>query len=329
MTLAAGVVILIPDLVGAKLQVWISGAAYVVIFLSLGLLVKTSGQVSLCHAAFVAVGATTFSRLRVEAGLPWFVALLGAGLVAIPVGAFVALPAIRLSGVYLALATFGFGILMERMVYRTFLMFGSEANRLAPRPDLLIADSGSDRAYFYLMAAFAVVAAVAVRRLQKARLGRLLEAVADSPKALTSLGASVTTALVLVFCGSAFMAGVAGGLLSSGANAAGSGRAGRFPVAAVAGRHRHRRHPRGQLVDRGRPPAGRGAHLPARRLGRMAAGRLRRGCPRRRPVQRTGRLGRPPAPDPGRIRPDRTQPGAGPPPRPRLRHRHGPPFPDA
>ncbi len=228
MTLAAGVVILIPDLVGAKLQVWISGAAYVVIFLSLGLLVKTSGQVSLCHAAFVAVGATTFSRLRVEAGLPWFVALLGAGLVAIPVGAFVALPAIRLSGVYLALATFGFGILMERMVYRTFLMFGSEANRLAPRPDLLIADSGSDRAYFYLMAAFAVVAAVAVRRLQKARLGRLLEAVADSPKALTSLGASVTTALVLVFCGSAFMAGVAGGLLSSGANAAGSGGLGAF-----------------------------------------------------------------------------------------------------
>ena len=226
----------VPFVVGAKLQVWISGAAYVVIFLSLGLLVKTAGQVSLCHAAFVAVGASTFSHLRVGAHLPWPVALLGAALVTVPVGAIVAIPAIRLSGVYLALATFGFGILLERMVYRTFLMYGSEGNLIAPRPGGV-----SDKAYFFVAVGVAALAAVMVRRIQRGRLGRLLEAVADSPKALTSLGASVTTALVLVFCASAFLAGAAGGLLASGAGTAGSSGLGAFQsllwltVIAVAG----------------------------------------------------------------------------------------------
>ncbi|HEV8623690.1 MAG TPA: ABC transporter permease [Acidimicrobiia bacterium] len=219
----AALVAFIPFVVGAKLQVWISGAAYVVIFLSLGLLVKTAGQVSLCHAAFVAVGASTFSHLRVDAHLPWPVAILGAALVAVPVGALVAIPAIRLSGVYLALATFGFGILLERMVYRTFLMYGSEGNLLAPRPGGV-----SDKVYFFVAVGLAVLAAVLTRRIQRGRLGRLLEAVADSPKALTSLGASVTTALVLVFCASAFLAGAAGGMLASGAGTAGSSGLGAF-----------------------------------------------------------------------------------------------------
>jgi len=227
LAVGAVAVVFLPSIVGVRIQVYISGAAYVMVFLSLGLLVKTSGQVSLCHAAFVATGAATFSHLRVDAGLPWFLALLGAGLLAVPVGAFVAIPAIRLSGVYLALATFGFGVLMERMVYRTFLLFGSEGTRLAPRPDFIF-NGESERVYFYVAVAFAVVAAVAVRRLQRARLGRLLEALSDSPKALTSLGASVTTALVLLFCGSAFLAGIAGALLASGSRTAGPSGLGAF-----------------------------------------------------------------------------------------------------
>ena len=84
---------------------------FVILFLSLALLLNTSGQISLCHAAFVAIGASTFSHLTTDQGLPWLLALLGAGLVVVPVGALLSLPAIRLSGLYLALATFGFGIL--------------------------------------------------------------------------------------------------------------------------------------------------------------------------------------------------------------------------
>ena len=90
---------------------------YVMLFLSLGLLVKTSGQISLCHLAFAAVGAAAFGHFTVDWHVPWLVALLLAGLVAVPVGAIIAIPAIRLSGVFLALATYGFGILFEQMFY--------------------------------------------------------------------------------------------------------------------------------------------------------------------------------------------------------------------
>jgi ABC-type branched-subunit amino acid transport system permease subunit len=239
---AAGVVAVIPFVVGPRLPVYISAAAFAIIFLSLGLLVNLSGQVSLCHAAFVAVGAASFSHLRVDVGLPWPLAVLGAALLAVPVGALVAIPAIRLSGIYLGLATFGFGVLLERMVYRTFLLFGSESTRLAPRPILGALDGTSNRVYFFIAAGLAVLAAVAVVHVQRSRLGRVLEAVADSPVAVVSFGASVTTALVLVFCFSAFLAGGAGAVLASGSGAAGPGGLGAFEsllwlaVIAISGR---------------------------------------------------------------------------------------------
>ena len=126
--LAAGLAVLVPlalvpDLVGAKLPFFTVALVTVVMLLSLGLLVRTSGQVSLCHATFAAIGAVAFSQLHVEHGVPWVLALVLGGLVAVPVGALVAVPAIRLSGLYLALATLGFGILVQRLLYGQSWMF--------------------------------------------------------------------------------------------------------------------------------------------------------------------------------------------------------------
>ena len=110
-----GLLVLVPWLVDPRLPVYTSAVIYVLVFASLRLLVATSGQVSLCHVAFAAVGATTFAHLTHGLGLPWLVALIAAGLLTIPIGAIVAIPAIRLSGLYLALATFGFGILRRAL----------------------------------------------------------------------------------------------------------------------------------------------------------------------------------------------------------------------
>jgi ABC-type branched-subunit amino acid transport system permease subunit len=104
------------------------------LFLSLGLLVRLSGQVSLCHYTFAAVGAVTFSHLMTGLHLPWGVAVLLSGLIVVPIGAALALPAIRLSGVYLALATFGFGILVSNLFYNSSFMFGMGSFIPAPRP---------------------------------------------------------------------------------------------------------------------------------------------------------------------------------------------------
>jgi len=211
----AALLLAIPHLVGARLPVYSNGLIFVVVFLSLRLLVRTSGQVSLCQAAFAATGAATFSHLTTGAGLPWVLALLGAGLATVPIGALVAIPAIRLSGVYLALATFGFGLFLERLVYPTGFLFGVAGSRPAPRPSLPGLDLTSDFRFYYVCLAVVALACVTTLVINRSRLGRLLQAMSDSPVALNVHGAAVNVTRVLVFCISAFLAGIAGALFAA------------------------------------------------------------------------------------------------------------------
>ena len=208
--IVGAVLLLVPHLVNsAQLPYWSDGMTQVILFLSLGLLVRTSGQVSLCQAAFAAIGATTMGHLTAGFGLPWGVALLLAGLAAVPVGAFIAIPAIRLPGVFLALATFGFGVTMQQMGYPLWLMFGSSSlGQAVNRPSF----AQGDIAYYYLVFAFAVLVSLMVMWLVRSRLGRLLRGMADSPVALATHGTSVMVTRVLVFCVSAFLAAISGAL---------------------------------------------------------------------------------------------------------------------
>lgn len=212
---AAAVVVLalaVPAIADSRLPVFTTATIYVLVFASLRLLVVTSGQVSLCHVTFAAVGATTFAHLTTGVGLPWVVALPLAGLLTMPVGAVVAIPAIRLSGLYLALATFGFGVLVERLVYPLGVMFGGDGRAVVTRPSWGFLDATSDRGYYYLSAAVVALGVAVVYLIGRARLGRLLRAMAGSSLALVTLGAGVNVTRVLVFSLSAALAGVAGAL---------------------------------------------------------------------------------------------------------------------
>lgn len=202
--------LVLPHLVGTRVTLWTTGLVFVILFASLGLLVRTSGQISLAHMALAAVGSATMARC-LGAGVPFPLAVLTGGLVAAPVGAMVAIPAIRLSGVYLAIATFGFGLLAQRLLFGTILMFGGETNSLsAARPALFGLDS--DVGYYYVVLAFAVAACVGVVVIRRSRLGRMLRALSDSPRALDAHGANTNLTRLLVFVLSSFLAGIAGGL---------------------------------------------------------------------------------------------------------------------
>jgi branched-subunit amino acid ABC-type transport system permease component len=206
-----GAAAVLPHLVDAKLPVYLNAAVLTPMLLSLGLLTWTSNQISLCHAAFVAVGATSFAHLS-HAGLPWLPALLLGAAAAVPLGAFVAVPAIRLSGIYLALATFGFGLVVQRLLYPAGVMFGGLGFRSAPRPDFAFVHGANDRWYFGVVVAIALVCAALVAAVQRSRLGRILRALGDSPAGLSSLGADANVARLLVFCLAAFLAALTGGL---------------------------------------------------------------------------------------------------------------------
>jgi ABC-type branched-subunit amino acid transport system ATPase component/branched-subunit amino acid ABC-type transport system permease component len=202
---------LVPGFVGFHLGDWTLFLSTTIVFLSLGLLVRTSGQVSLAHVGFVAIGASTFSHLTVGQHWPWAAALIGAGLIAVPVGALLSIPAIRLSGLYLALTTLGFSIVLSYMFYSQSFMFGSSGSSLIePRPSLL--GLSDDRNYYYLVLVLTVACSALMIALNRSRLGRLLRALADSPRGLATSGTSVNVTRVLVFCMSTFLAAVGGAL---------------------------------------------------------------------------------------------------------------------
>ncbi len=124
-----------------------------------------------------------------------------------PVAILIVIPAIRLAGIFLALATLAFGILVERLLYGQAFMFTSFASgRPMPRPSF----AQSDTSYFYLVLAFVVSFGAVAVLLRRARLGRLLAALSDSEGAIASMGANTAVTKVVVYCMSAFVAGIGG-----------------------------------------------------------------------------------------------------------------------
>jgi branched-subunit amino acid ABC-type transport system permease component len=209
--------VIIPFVVGAKVGQFTTGLGFVAIFAALALLIWTSGQISIAQMAFAAVGAATMAH-ALQAGFPWLLALLVAGLIMLPIGALVAIPAIRLSGIYLAILTFGFGLLVQRLFFTSFLMFGTPNNMPLRRP-LLFGSSlntSTDKGYYFVTLVIVVICIGIVAFTRRTRLGRLLRAYGDSPTALLAHGVNTTVTGVFVFCISAFITGIAGALLAGG-----------------------------------------------------------------------------------------------------------------
>ena len=203
-----------PALVGqVYLNQYTTGLGFAIVLGSLGLLIWTSGQISLCQMAFAAVGATTFAHAE-QAGIPWLAALLLAGVVAVPIGALAALPSFRLSGVYLAVATFGLGLLLQNLVYTSYLMFGSADFLNVARPSIPGLHLSTDEGYFYVSLLIAALCGGVIVLVRRSRLGRLLRALSDSPVALDAHAVNTRLIRLYVFGIAAFLAGIGGAVIA-------------------------------------------------------------------------------------------------------------------
>lgn len=203
----------VPEFVGFHLTQWTTALTEAMLLLSLGLVVRSAREVSLCHVGFAAIGAVGFAKLVGPVHLPWMVALILGALIVVPIGAVLAIPAIRLSGLYLALATLGFGVLLQQMFYQSNWMFGQSAIGLTmPVPDVSPFNDVSGRGFYYLVLVVLVVVAALVFTLTHSRFGRILRGIGQSRLGLVTSGASVPVAHVTAFCVSAFFAGLAGAL---------------------------------------------------------------------------------------------------------------------
>jgi branched-chain amino acid transport system permease protein len=183
---------------------------WAITMLSLVLLTGYGGYVSLSQLSFVGVGAAVVCKMNTSSPL----AILLAIVIAAGVGAVVALPVLRLTGLYLALATLAFGQLMDYLVFNANFMFGYGGQLNAKRVSLFGYDFSDTGAYVVLMVAVFVLLALGLLAIRRGPIGRLLIALRDSPAACATLGLSQRWFRVAVFSASAGIAGLAGALMA-------------------------------------------------------------------------------------------------------------------
>jgi branched-chain amino acid transport system permease protein len=195
------------------------GAALALIMLSLVLLTGYGGQISLAQLTFAGVGA--FAMGKVAGGNSILGLFAAAGFAAI-IGGIVALPALRLRGLYLALSTFAFAQFMTAIFFKNNDVFGQGGALKVGRIGLPGISLKSPRAFFIFCVVVLVASAVVVLAIRRASFGRRLAAMSDSPAAAATLGMSLTTTKLIVFAASAGLAGLAGALYAGNQGQVGS-----------------------------------------------------------------------------------------------------------
>jgi branched-chain amino acid transport system permease protein len=183
---------------------------FAIVMLSLVLLTGYGGYVSLSQFTFVGVGAAVVCKMNTTSP----VAVLMAVLIAAGVGAAVALPVLRLTGLYLALATLAFGQLMDYLVFQANFMFGFGGKLNAKRVSLFGYDLSDNGSYIFFMIVVFLLVGLGLLALRRGPVGRLLIALRDSPAACATLGLNQGWFRVAVFSCSAGVAGLAGALLA-------------------------------------------------------------------------------------------------------------------
>jgi len=188
---------------------------YAVAILGLNLLTGFNGQFSLGHSAFYGIGAYTAAILMDQAGVAYYWTLPAAGVVCFIVGFLFGLPALRLEGLYLALATFALAIAMPQLLKSTPLepWTGGVQGIVIIKPDAPFGlPLNSDQWLYYFTVLTAALMYAGAVNLVRSRSGRAIIAIRDNPIAASAMGVDVALYKSLTFGVSALYTGVAGAL---------------------------------------------------------------------------------------------------------------------
>ena len=185
---------------------------YAILLFGLDIVVGYTGEVSLGHAGLFGIGSYTAGVFFFKLGVPYVLLVVAASIAVTALfGAFLALPALRVTGPYLAMVTLAFGTIIQILINEmTFITEGPLGIKV-PKPSFF-GHKLNELEYFYLVAIFMVLAMVAVNRILRSHLGRAFQALRDSPVACDCMGVSVYRYKVYAFVISAALAGLAGSL---------------------------------------------------------------------------------------------------------------------
>jgi branched-chain amino acid transport system permease protein len=196
-------------------EYWLAQLSFVLIYsiigLGLMLLAGFTGQVSIGHAAFMGVGAYAQAYLTNQ-GVPFVLALAVATALSAVVGIIVSVPALRVKGIYLGIATLSFGFIVEEVFARWEDVTGGNAGLNVKSPDIFGLVLSGDTGFYYLCLVLCVITTLAVLNLLRSPTGRAFVAIRDSEISAQSMGINLAWYKGLAFAISAAMAGVAGAL---------------------------------------------------------------------------------------------------------------------
>ncbi len=186
----------------------------VVAALGLNLLIGYTGQISLGHAAFIAIGAYTTAILSNKVGLPFWACLLASGAVAAVVGFGLGIPCLRLKGLYLAMATMAFGVVIDFVVVTWDKLTEGVRGISVAKVTVFGLPLNSDSRMCYFLLVCTILSILAIKNLIRTRVGRAFIAIRDRDIAAEVMGVNITAYKVMAFTISSFFAGVAGAMYS-------------------------------------------------------------------------------------------------------------------
>jgi branched-chain amino acid transport system permease protein len=196
-------------------EYWLAQLTFVMIYaiagLGLMLLAGFTGLFSLGHAAFLGVGAYTQAVLT-NMGLPFPLALACAAGLSAAVGLVVGLPALRVKGIYLGIATLSFGFIVEEVLARWESVTGGNAGIHVKKPNIFGWKLNTGEEFYFLCLVITVVATLGILNLLRSPTGRAFVAIRDSEISAQSMGIHLAYYKTLSFALSAALAGVAGAL---------------------------------------------------------------------------------------------------------------------
>lgn len=188
---------------------------YAIALLGLNMLTGYNGQISLGHGAFYAIGAYVAAILMDKFGVPYWLTIPAAGAVCLAAGFLFGLPALRLEGLYLALATFALGVAMPQILkYKGFEHWtGGVMGIVIVKPEPPEWSGLSQDRWLYFVVLVCLVAMFVIGwNLLRGRIGRAMVAIRDQPIAAQAMGVNTAMVKSLTFGVSAMYTGIAGAL---------------------------------------------------------------------------------------------------------------------
>lgn len=211
-TVVVGGVLVLLLTVASAYWVGIATTAVVlsIVFLSITVITGMAGEVSLCQATFAGIGAFATAQIVSVFGLAVLPTLFIGALVAAAIGALLAVPTLRLGGIFLSLGTLAFALMFESLLVPLGWVSGGTQPVRVPRPIGFV----DDRAFLVLCVVILALASVFVILIRRGTTGRFLNALRGSETAAKSIGINPTRVRILAFAVSAGIAGLGGGLLA-------------------------------------------------------------------------------------------------------------------